>query len=129
MPIGRPLANLRCYVLDEHLQLLPVGVPGELMVSGVQVARGYIKRPDLTAEKFIANPFARGDPHHTRMYRTGKLGTHYNTHVSNLLCGWLQCSPSMRLLRTCEAAPGDLVRWLPDGNLEFLGRLDHQVHK
>ncbi len=73
MPIGGPLANLRCYVLDEHLQLLPVGVPGELMVSGIQVARGYIKRPDLTAEKFIANPFARGDPHHKRMYRTGEL--------------------------------------------------------
>ena len=71
MPIGGPLANLRCYVLDEHLQLLPVGVPGELMVSGIQVARGYIKRPDLTAEKFIANPFAGGDPHHGRMYRTG----------------------------------------------------------
>ncbi len=71
MPIGVPLANLRCYVLDAVLQPLPVGVPGELMVSGIQVARGYIKRPDLTAEKFIANPFAGGDPLHARMYRTG----------------------------------------------------------
>jgi len=71
IPIGVPLANLRCYVLDEYLQLLPVGVPGELMVSGIQVARGYIKRPDLSAEKFVANPFARGDALHARMYRTG----------------------------------------------------------
>jgi len=71
VPIGVPLANLRCYVLSEHLDPLPVGVPGELMVSGIQLARGYLKRPDLTAEKFIANPFSRGDPHHSRMYRTG----------------------------------------------------------
>ncbi len=71
VPIGVPLANLRCYVLSEHLQPLPVGVPGELMVSGIQLARGYLKRPDLTAEKFIANPFAGGDLHHSRMYRTG----------------------------------------------------------
>jgi acyl-CoA synthetase (AMP-forming)/AMP-acid ligase II len=101
MPIGGPLANLRCYVLDEHLQLLPVGVPGELMVSGIQVARGYIKRPDLTAEKFIANPFARGDLHHSRMYRTGKLGTPFNTHVTNLLGGWLQCCPVHTAAEDC----------------------------
>jgi hypothetical protein len=71
VPIGVPLANLRCYVLSEHLEPLPVGVPGELMISGIQLARGYLKRPDLTAEKFIANPFAGGDQHHKRMYRTG----------------------------------------------------------
>jgi len=88
MPIGVPLANLRCYVLDEHLQLLPVGVPGELMVSGIQVARGYIKRPDLTADRFIANPFARGDLHHKRMYRTGN---HLTLVSQTLLGGWLQC--------------------------------------
>ncbi len=73
VPIGRPIANLRCYVLDTQLQLVPVGVPGELMVSGIQLARGYIKRPDLTAEKFIANPFSDGDPNHSRLYRTGTL--------------------------------------------------------
>ena len=71
MPIGQPLANLRAYVLDAELQLLPVGVPGELMISGVQLARGYLKRPDLTAEKFIANPYSGGNPHHDRLYRTG----------------------------------------------------------
>ena len=71
MPIGAPIANLRCYILDPQLQPVPVGVPGELMVSGVQLAHGYLKRPELTAEKFVANPFAGGDPLHARMYRTG----------------------------------------------------------
>ena len=71
VPIGQPLANLRAYVLDAELQLLPVGVPGELMISGVQLARGYLKRPDLTADKFIPNPYSGGDPHHDRLYRTG----------------------------------------------------------
>jgi len=71
VPIGQPIANLRCYILDARLQPLPVGVPGELMVSGIQLARGYIKRPDLTAEKFIANPFSNGDPDHSCLYRTG----------------------------------------------------------
>ena len=71
VPIGQPIANMRCYVLDAQLQLVPVGVPGELMVSGIQLARGYLKRPDLTAEKFIPNPYAGGEPHHDRLYRTG----------------------------------------------------------
>ena len=71
VPIGGPLSNLNCYVLDAHLQLVPVGVPGELMASGIQVARGYIKRPDLTAEKFIPNPYSGGQLHHDRLYRTG----------------------------------------------------------
>ena len=123
MPIGVPLANLRCYVLDEHLQLQPVGVPGELMVSGIQVARGYIKRPDLTAEKFIANPFAGGDALHACMYRTGAPHAPPLRPVGG---GVRACRLSPGLLRAVRAT-GDLVRWLPDGNLEFLGRLDHQV--
>ena len=71
VPIGRPIANTNCYVLDANLQLQPVGLPGELMVSGVQVCRGYLKRPDLTAEKFIPSPYAAGRPLHDRLYRTG----------------------------------------------------------
>lgn len=79
VPIGKPIANTSCYVLDAHLQLQPVGLPGELMVSGVQVCRGYLKRPDLTAEKFIPNPYAAGRPLHSRLYRTG---VHFSVSAS-----------------------------------------------
>ncbi len=92
--IGRPIANTQIYIVDKSLQPTPIGVPGELLIGGAGVVRGYFHRPDLTAEKFIANPFRNG--HGTadddRLYRTG-----------------------------------DLVRYLPDGRIEFLGRLDHQV--
>ncbi|WDZ63372.1 amino acid adenylation domain-containing protein [Paenibacillus polymyxa] len=88
IPIGRPLANHRIFILDAHLQLVPPGVDGELCVAGVGLARGYLNHPELTAEKFVEHPFAPGE----RLYRTG-----------------------------------DLARWLPDGNIEYLGRIDHQV--
>jgi amino acid adenylation domain-containing protein/non-ribosomal peptide synthase protein (TIGR01720 family) len=90
MPIGKPIANITMYVLDRQGEPLPVGVPGELYIGGVGVARGYWGRPDLTAEKFVPDQFA-GIPG-ARFYRTG-----------------------------------DRARFLEDGNLEFLGRVDHQV--
>ncbi|MDR5727769.1 MAG: amino acid adenylation domain-containing protein [Terriglobia bacterium] len=88
MTIGPPIANTRFYVLDRALQLVPPGVSGELLIAGDGVARGYFNRPELTAEKFLLNPFKPGE----RMYRTG-----------------------------------DEVRQLPDGRIEFLGRLDQQI--
>ncbi len=88
--IGRILANSYGYVLDRNLSLMPVGVPGELYLGGVGISRGYLGRPDLTAERYVPDPFARTTGE--RLYKTG-----------------------------------DLVRYLPDGELEYLGRLDHQV--
>lgn len=74
IPIGRGIHNSRLYVLDPCMQPVPIGVPGQLFISGVQVAAGYLNREDLTAEVFVPNPFAEGPGTHTdRMYRTGDL--------------------------------------------------------
>jgi amino acid adenylation domain-containing protein len=89
-PIGNAIANIRLYVADEKLRLLPVGMPGELYVGGVGVGRGYLNQPGLTAERFVPDPFASESG--ARLYKTG-----------------------------------DLARFRSDGNIEFLGRLDHQV--
>ena len=69
VPIGRPIDNVKMYVLDSKMQPLPVGVPGELMISSHQVARGYLKRPEENAKTFVDNPYGSGD--YARMYRTG----------------------------------------------------------
>lgn len=89
VPIGKPIANARVYVLDKQLRPVPVGVPGELYIGGRGLARGYWRQEELTREKFIPNPF---DNRQSRLYKTG-----------------------------------DLVRYLAQGDLEFLGRIDHQV--
>ena len=123
VPIGRPIANMRCYVLDAQQQLLPIGMPGELMVSGIQLARGYLKRPDLTAEKFIPNPYSGGDKQHERMYRTGTCW--HLPHGPRVRSS--SCTSDFRMLREAVQRAGDLARWLPTGCIEFLGRIDNQV--
>ncbi|MEH2279394.1 MAG: amino acid adenylation domain-containing protein [Nostoc sp.] len=87
--IGRAIANTQVYILDNHLQPVPIGTAGELFIGGDGLARGYLNRPELTRERFIPNPF---DEAGTKLYKTG-----------------------------------DLTRYLPDGNIEFLGRVDNQV--
>jgi len=90
VPIGRPIANSQLYILNRDLQPVPIGVLGELHIGGVCLANGYLNRPELTAAKFIPDPFR--DPGEGRLYKTG-----------------------------------DMARYLPDGNIEFLGRIDNQV--
>ena len=88
IPIGKPIANTQLYVLDKNSALSPAGVAGELCISGDGLSRGYLNKPELTAERFIDHPYKAGE----KLYRTG-----------------------------------DLARWLPDGNIEYLGRIDDQV--
>lgn len=73
IPIGFPIANIHLYVFDPLSQLVPIGAPGELCISGIGVAKGYLNRPELTAERFVRNPYSEGDPSHAILYRTGDL--------------------------------------------------------
>uniref|UniRef100_UPI002602E675 amino acid adenylation domain-containing protein n=2 Tax=uncultured Kordia sp. TaxID=507699 RepID=UPI002602E675 len=88
IPIGKPVANTTVYIVDDAFQLCPIGVQGELLIGGIQVAKGYINRKELTEEKFILSPFKNDE----RLYKTG-----------------------------------DIAKWLPDGNIQYLGRKDDQV--
>ncbi|PJI10003.1 MULTISPECIES: non-ribosomal peptide synthetase [Clostridium] len=88
VPIGVPISNSTAYIMDKNNNLLPIGVPGELCVGGDGISRGYLNREDLTKEKFIENPYVKGE----KIYKTG-----------------------------------DFAKWLPDGNIYFMGRIDYQV--
>ncbi|MHC5747095.1 MAG: amino acid adenylation domain-containing protein [Nostoc sp.] len=90
VPIGRPIANIQIYLLDKYFNPVAFGVAGEVYIGGVGVGRGYLNQPDLTAEKFIPNPFNKETA--ARLYKTG-----------------------------------DLARYLPTGEIEYIGRIDHQV--
>ncbi len=90
VPIGRPISNVKAYILDRNLAPVPIGVAGELYIGGVALASGYLNRPELTRERFIADPF--------------------------------EDDPSARLYKT-----GDRTRFLAEGNIEYLGRLDNQI--
>ena len=89
-PIGKPVQNTDIFLLDDQMQLIPIGVIGEIHIGGIGLARGYLNRKELTQEKFIPNPFS--DEPHSRLYKTG-----------------------------------DQARYLPDGNIEYIGRIDNQV--
>ena len=110
IPIGRPIINTQLYILDEQQRPVAIGEPGELYIGGVGVGRGYLGRPDLTAERFVPNPFLQKDEG-GRMKDEKEQKDSFILHPS-----------SFRLYRT-----GDLARFRPDGNIEFLGRMDHQV--
>ncbi|HLP48742.1 MAG TPA: amino acid adenylation domain-containing protein [Candidatus Kapabacteria bacterium] len=110
IPIGKPIDNINLYILDRSFHLQPIGIPGELCIGGVGLARGYLNRSDLTAEKFrplmpqikSKNSALQADFHHS-------------------------ASDIPRIQHSILYCTGDLARWLPDGNMEFLGRIDQQV--
>lgn len=110
--IGKPIANTQIYILDSKLQPVPIGVIGDLYIGGDGVSRGYLNRPELTAERFIANPF---DSHTSAQRRSA-------TAVKSGNLAGSQTLQEQKIYKT-----GDLARFLADGNIEFFGRSDHQV--
>ncbi|MCP5048331.1 MAG: AMP-binding protein, partial [bacterium] len=129
IPIGKPISNYRVYILDRYHEFLPVGIPGELCIAGAGVSRGYMNRPELTREKFevrsskceveaqshcklnAAEPRKTKESERSEPYDGAK--PHHNF--------------ALRTLHFALYHTGDLARWLEDGNIEFLGRIDHQV--
>ncbi|MEL6763550.1 MAG: amino acid adenylation domain-containing protein, partial [Cyanobacteria bacterium J06607_6] len=113
--IGRSIANTQAYVLDAHLQPVPIGVPGELYLGGDGLARGYLNRPDLTAERFVPNPFySKAEGTREQETGNGEQGIENKEQSAK--------NKEQLLYKT-----GDRVRTRPNGTLEFLGRLDNQI--
>ncbi|GAB4215807.1 MAG: hypothetical protein OHK0022_56140 [Roseiflexaceae bacterium] len=151
VPIGAPIPNIQFYILDRHMRQTPVGVPGELYIGGVGVARGYHNRPDLTAQRFVPNPFAerlearglrlgKAERLETRDARLGEKETaqasspkpqasRERLEARDARLGEKETaqasSPKPQASRLYKT--GDLARWLPDGTVEFLGRADEQI--
>ncbi|MCK4764861.1 MAG: amino acid adenylation domain-containing protein [Candidatus Aminicenantes bacterium] len=125
IPIGKPIANTSLYILDKSLKPVPLGVSGEIYIGGDGNARGYLNSPGLTAEKFVRfdSSYSPGRQSPVTLHRTGEGAAHpaseRQTGQSSAITG--RQAP-VTLYRT-----GDLARWLPEGEIEFLGRIDHQV--
>ncbi|MCP4158385.1 MAG: amino acid adenylation domain-containing protein, partial [bacterium] len=112
IPIGKPIANVKIYITGRYGNLQGIGVPGELCIGGSGLGRGYLNRPETTHERFVPNPFAK---------------------PAKKTFGKAIQTPATQVVHETPTAPqtlyktGDIARWQPDGNIEFLGRLDHQV--
>ena len=121
--IGKPSNNTRVYIVDQNNNLQPIGIPGELCVTGDGLARGYLNRPELTAEKFIPNPF------NSLEFRVYSLELKETKNDSQLLTlnSQLDNDSQLSTFNSQLYKTGDLARWLPDGNIQFLGRIDYQV--
>ena len=151
--IGKPVANTQVYVLDRHLQPVPIGVPGELYLASEKTARGYLNRPELTAEKFIPNPFSVNSAAHSLCRVLGKSILSQKPTCKAALAAPEPLGSALTVNRSSSAfstplvslykgdaegrgiggredrlyKTGDLVKYLPNGNLEFLGRSDRQI--
>ncbi|MBD1942368.1 AMP-binding protein, partial [Coleofasciculus sp. FACHB-712] len=152
VPLGRPLANTQIYILDNHLQPVPIGVSGQIYIGGESLARGYLNQPELTAKRFISDPFLKNSgvissPLHEPAFPLNPTSPQPTAPAPLSACGeglGVGCFPDAvngfdiksqeseenSKLKTQNSKlykTGDLARYLPDGNIEFLGRIDHQV--
>jgi tyrocidine synthetase-3 len=122
IPIGKPVSNTTVCILDRYLKLMPIGVGGEVYIGGTGTARGYLNRPELTAEKFDQDLWDYRDYRDLKKNEKNYKQTLNQKFFGGSRGAILQKSPPGLLYKT-----GDLARWLPDGNIEFIGRIDHQV--
>ncbi|MCP4154950.1 MAG: amino acid adenylation domain-containing protein [bacterium] len=146
IPIGKPVSNTQIYILDKNLNPVPIGVHGELHIGGIQLANGYLKRPELTAEKFIIIGDSReavgetsgsgsGPENGQQSHQESTVPLNKSLWESRTLSSERVLAPGGSVPPRVAGPPealtlyrtGDLARWLPDGNIDFIGRLDFQV--